>query len=123
VGRHPIPPHRVLGHSDVAPGRKLDPGERFPWQRLAAAGVGHFVEPAPIVEGAFLQRGDAGKQVDALQALLALYGYGINVTGEYDQRTHDVISAFQRHFRPAHVDGIADRSTNETLRRLLAALP
>ena len=123
VGRHPIPPHRVLGHSDVAPGRKLDPGERFPWARLAVAGIGHFVEPSPIADGAMLQRGDAGKQVEALQALLALYGYGIDVTGEFDQRTHDVVAAFQRHFRPARVDGIADGSTLDTLQRLLIALP
>jgi N-acetylmuramoyl-L-alanine amidase len=123
VRRHPIPPHRVLGHSDVAPGRKLDPGERFPWARLAAARIGHFVEPAPIVEAAPLRRGDIGKRVEGLQGLLALYGYGVEVTGEFDQRTHDVVAAFQRHFRPARIDGIADSSTIETLRRLLAALP
>ena len=81
VGRHPIPPHRVLAHSDVAPGRKLDPGERFPWARLAAAGVGHFVEPAPIADGRFFQKGDEGAPVEALQAMLALYGYGIEVSG------------------------------------------
>jgi N-acetylmuramoyl-L-alanine amidase len=123
LGRHPIPPHRVLGHSDVAPGRKLDPGERFPWARLKAAGIGHCVDPAPIADGPILQRGDTGKQVEALQALFALYGYGIDVTGEFDQRSHDVVAAFQRHFRSARVDGIADGSTIETLQRLLAALP
>ncbi|HEX9905517.1 MAG TPA: N-acetylmuramoyl-L-alanine amidase [Propylenella sp.] len=127
MGRHPIPPHRVLGHSDVAPGRKLDPGERFPWQRLAAAGIGHWVEPAEIGGGRFLQRGDAdsrsGGPVEALQSMLALYGYGVEITGGFDERTADVVAAFQRHFRPARVDGVADRSTIDTLRRLLAALP
>ena len=124
MGRHPIPPHRVLGHSDVAPGRKLDPGERFPWARLAAAGIGHFVEPAAIADGAALAaRAIRGEPVEALQALLALYGYGIEVTGEFDQRTEDVVAAFQRHFRPARVDGVADRSTIETLQKLLEALP
>ena len=127
VGRHPIPPHRVLGHSDVAPGRKLDPGERFPWRRLAAAGVGHWVEPAEIGGGRFLQRGDAdsrsGGPVEVLQSMLALYGYGVEITGGFDERTADVVAAFQRHFRPARVDGVADGSTIETLRRLLAALP
>ncbi len=122
-GRHTIKPHRVLGHSDVAPGRKLDPGERFPWARLAASGIGHFVEPAKIGGGRFFQRGDCGQPVEALQAMLALYGYGIDITGSFDQRTEAVIVAFQRHFRPARVDGIADRSTIETLHQLLAALP
>jgi N-acetylmuramoyl-L-alanine amidase len=123
VGRHPIPPHRVLAHSDVSPGRKLDPGERFPWSRLAAAGVGHFVEPAPIGDGRFFQKGDRGAPIEALQAMLALYGYGIEVTGDFDQRTEDVVAAFQRHFRQSRVDGIADRSTVETLKTLLEALP
>jgi N-acetylmuramoyl-L-alanine amidase len=123
VERHPIAPHHVLGHSDVAPGRKLDPGERFPWARLAAEGIGHFVEPSPIVVGEVLRRGDAGAQVEALQALFALYGYGIEVSGAYDQRTEDVVAAFQRHFRPARIDAVADSSTLATLQRLLATLP
>ncbi len=123
VGRHPIPPHRVLAHSDVSPGRKLDPGERFPWGRLAAAGVGHFVEPAPIADGRFFQKGDDGAPIEALQAMLALYGYGIDISGAFDQRTEDVVAAFQRHFRQSRVDGVADRSTIETLKTLLDALP
>lgn len=123
VGRHPIKPHRVLGHSDVAPGRKLDPGERFPWALLAASGIGHFVEPQKIGGGRFFQRGDCGQPVEALQAMLALYGYGIDITGSFDLRTEAVVAAFQRHFRPAQVDGIADGSTIETLHNLLAALP
>lgn len=122
VGRHPIPAHRVLAHSDVAPGRKLDPGERFPWNRLAAAGLGHWVEPAEIAGGRFFQRGDRGQPVEALQGMLALYGYGIEITGAFDQRTEDVVAAFQRHFRPRRVDGVADRSTIETLHRLLTTL-
>lgn len=123
VGRHPIPPHRVLAHSDASPGRKLDPGERFPWGRLAAAGVGHFVEPAPIGDGRFFQKGDEGAPIEALQAMLALYGYGIEINGAFDQRTEDVVAAFQRHFRPERIDGVADRSTIETLKALLDALP
>jgi N-acetylmuramoyl-L-alanine amidase len=123
VARHPIPPHRVLGHSDVSPGRKLDPGEKFPWATLAAEGIGHFVKPAPIVENAGLRRCDEGAQVEALQALLSLYGYGVEINGKFDQRTEDVVAAFQRHFRPARVDGTADGATITTLQRLLAALP
>jgi N-acetylmuramoyl-L-alanine amidase len=123
VARNAIPAHRVLAHSDVAPGRKLDPGERFPWPRFAAEGIGHWVEPAPLGGGRFFARGDAGQPVEALQAMLALYGYGIDVSGQFDARTEAVIAAFQRHFRPAQVDGIADRSTIETLHALLTALP
>jgi N-acetylmuramoyl-L-alanine amidase len=123
VGRHSIPSNRVLGHSDVAPDRKRDPGERFPWAILADAGIGHLVEPAPLADGPSLKRGNAGAAVDGLQALLALYGYGIDVSGTFDQRTEDVVAAFQRHFRAARVNGIADGSTLATLQRLLAALP
>jgi N-acetylmuramoyl-L-alanine amidase len=123
LSRQAIPPRRVLAHSDTAPGRKTDPGERFPWGRLAAAGVGHWVEPEPIRDGARLAEGDEGEAVLALQALLSLYGYGLDVTGCYDARTAAVVTAFQRHFRPARVDGIADPSTRLTLRRLIAALP
>jgi len=123
LARHRIQPHRVLGHSDVAPGRKIDPGERFPWERLAAEGIGHFVEPAPAGGEPAFCFGDRGASIEALQALLSLYGYGIDVTGEFDQRTQDVVAAFQRHFRPQLVDGQADRSTLDTLQRLLAALP
>lgn len=118
-----IPPERVLGHSDVAPERKDDPGEVFPWARLAAEGVGHFVPPVPLRDGRFLARGDAGQPVEALQAMLGLYGYDQPVTGMFDARTHAVVTAFQRHFRPARVDGVADASTITTLRDLIAALP
>jgi N-acetylmuramoyl-L-alanine amidase len=125
VGRHPIPAHRVLAHSDVAPGRKLDPGERFPWARLAEAGVGHWVEPAGIgsAGGDALAPGANGTHVEGLQQMLALYGYGIEVTAEFGRQTEDVVAAFQRHFRPQRVDGVADRSTVEALRRLIEALP
>lgn len=117
--RHSILPERVLAHSDVAPGRKIDPGEKFPWRHLAKAGIGQFVEAAPIREGPAIRRDDFGAGVEELQSMLALYGYGVEITGVFDQQTHDVVEAFQRHFRPRRVDGIADRSTLLTLRRLL----
>ncbi|SMC59465.1 N-acetylmuramoyl-L-alanine amidase [Rhizobium sp. RU36D] len=118
-----IAPERVLAHSDVAPVRKVDPGEKFPWAKLHAAGVGHLVEPLPVQGGRFFQRGDVGQPVEALQSMLSLYGYGIEVTGEYDDRTEGVVAAFQRHFRTERVDGIADMSTIGTLHRLLSSLP
>lgn len=121
--RHHIAPQRVLAHSDVAPGRKSDPGERFPWDVLATQGIGHFIEPAPIQGGRFLAPGDAGQPVEALQSMLSLYGYGLEINSLFDEQTRAVVEAFQRHFRRVRVDGIADRSTIETLHRLLAALP
>src|SRR5215470_3459215 len=97
---------RVVAHSDVAPSRKQDPGEKFPWARLHAAGVGHWVEAAPLGEPRGLALGDSGAAVAELQAPLVKYGYGIPSIGRYDQAMHDVVAAFQRHFRPARVDGI-----------------
>ena len=121
IARHTVRADHVLAHSDIAPARKQDPGEKFPWARLAAAGVGLWVEPAPIVEGAVLARGAEGGRVNALQTALAQYGYGVTATGRYDAATETVVTAFQRHFRPARVDGIADASTLATLRHLLTA--
>jgi N-acetylmuramoyl-L-alanine amidase len=114
---------RVIAHSDMAPLRKKDPGEKFPWQRFAASGVGHFVPPRPIADGRFFQRGEEGQPIEALQAMLALYGYDLPITGVFDPLTEAVVTAFQRHFRPDRVDGIADRSTIETLRDLIRARP
>jgi N-acetylmuramoyl-L-alanine amidase len=121
--RHAIAPERILGHSDIAPGRKIDPGEIFPWPRLHEAGIGHWVAPAPIRPGPVYAPGAVGPPVAALQAMLAAYGYGVNPGGVYDETTRDVVAAFQRHFRPALVDGIADVSTVETLRALIKSLP
>ena len=103
LSRHPIPPRHVLGHSDVAPGRKTDPGELFDWPRLARAGIG-------------LWPGDGGETGDPAagdgEQLLAQFGYGIGETVEI--RTA-AIEAFQRHFRPSRIDGVMDRETHGRL--------
>jgi N-acetylmuramoyl-L-alanine amidase len=117
--RNAILPRHVLAHSDVAPGRKVDPGEKFDWALLHAHGVGHWVEPEPLAGGSFLQLGDSGDPVLALQAMLKRFGYAIDVNGQFDQRTKIVVEAFQRHFRQSRVDGIADQSTVATLHRLM----
>ena len=122
VARWSIAPWRVLAHSDVAPLRKRDPGEAFPWARLAAAGVGLWVEPAAVEDGPTLRPGDRGDEVARLQRRLAEYGYGIAASGDYDAATQEIVAAFQRHFRPARVDGIADVSTMRTLKMLSAKL-
>ncbi len=123
IQRWSIQPGNVLAHSDVAPLRKEDPGELFPWERLAQAGVGHWVRPAPISGGRFLSPGESGPPVEALQAMLALYGYGVDMSGDYDAATEAAVRAFQRHFRPELVDGVADASTITTLRDLIASRP
>jgi N-acetylmuramoyl-L-alanine amidase len=118
--RHAIVSERILAHSDIAPGRKIDPGEYFPWDALAAAGVGLYVEPHPLGNDVSLARGAAGTKIEEIQSMLASYGYDTGVGGRYDAKTEHAVAAFQRHFRPARVDGKADLSTIETLRSLLA---
>ena len=121
LGRHAIPAHRVLAHSDVAPGRKRDPGEKFDWERLARAGIGLWVPPAPLAGDIGLGPGDEGESVTALQRALLDFGYGVEVTSTYGTGLEKAVEAFQRHFRPARIDGRADASTRDTLDRLLIA--
>ena len=117
--RWQVRPERVLAHSDVAPSRKRDPGEKFPWRTLHRSGIGHWVEPAPIVAGQEFAVGASGNAILNVQQAMRDYGYGVPLDGDFDERTRDVVIAFQRHFRPERVDGTADASTLITLRRLL----
>ena len=119
VARRKIALQRVLAHSDVAPSRKCDPGEKFDWARLARAGVGLWVEPAPGEAGDILGPGDSGPAVAALQHNLARFGYALTVSGVFDQTTEEAVTAFQRHFRQVKVDGRADVATIEALQALL----
>jgi N-acetylmuramoyl-L-alanine amidase len=108
LARHPIPPLRVLGHADVAPARKSDPGELFDWRRLAAAGIGEWPRPAK-----------GPSDLVSLQRALARFGYEVAPSGNMDEATRAALNAFQRHFRPARVDGIADEETRALLYGLL----
>ena len=119
--RHAIPRANVLAHSDIAPTRKTDPGELFPWSQLAAVGAGLWVPAAPLQPGPSFGPGEEGPPIQAIQALFAMLGYGIQVTGVYDALTEAVVTAFQRHWRQDLVSGIADASTLKTLRDLLAS--
>jgi N-acetylmuramoyl-L-alanine amidase len=122
--RGPISSDRILAHSDVAPARKQDPGEKFPWWLLSESGIGHWVRPAPLdLDGKSIKPGDSGDPVMRLQRILRSYGYGIDENGNYDDAMRDVVVAFQRHFRPARVDGVADPSTLLTLRALMETRP
>ncbi|MDO1559741.1 N-acetylmuramoyl-L-alanine amidase [Brevundimonas sp. 2R-24] len=120
--RWTVPDWRIIGHSDLAPTRKEDPGELFPWKDLARAGHGLWFEPAPeriAALGPPLKPGDEGLGVHVLQSGLRRLGYGIEITGRYDELTAAVVTAFQRHWRQASVDGVADGETRARLVGLL----
>lgn len=113
LSRWPIPQNRIVAHSDIAPDRKEDPGELFPWKRFAEVGIGLWPAPARpepwMMHGAAM--GDAGVTVERLQADLAAIGYKIAVTGVFTEETAAVLRAFQRRWRPVRVDGEGDVET------------
>ncbi len=111
LSRYPIPARHVLGHSDVAPGRKTDPGELFDWPRLARAGIGLWPEAGEDLNGA----GPGDSAAGDGEELLVRFGYGIGATVETRRAA---VEAFQRHFNPSRIDGVMDRETH----RLLVAL-
>lgn len=120
--RWTIPDARIIAHSDLSPERKQDPGERFPWKRLAAAGHGLWFEPARdriAALGPPLKVGDEGLGVIVLRSGLNRLGYGLSQGGSYDEPTRLTVEAFQRHWRQARVDGIADGETRATLMGVL----
>lgn len=109
--RHDIAPWRVVGHSDVAPERKLDPGEHFPWRRLEAAGAalsrGAPRAAEPGGREALWRHGDAGARVKRLQRRLEALGYGLADSGGYDKRTEAAVAAFQRRWAEGEENGSA----------------
>jgi N-acetylmuramoyl-L-alanine amidase len=111
MARRAVSPQNILGHSDIAPARKIDPGEHFPWAGLAAAGVGLWPHRRDEDMRILFEPGDRDRGVAILQSGLAQIGYGARVTGEYDAPTQEIISALQRRFRPARIDGIVDIET------------
>ncbi len=122
IARHKIPQSRIVGHSDIAPLRKEDPGEHFPWHVLAEAGIGLWPELAEKVRpleliGRGLGLGDKGASVQRLQDMLTRIGYGLPTGGTYEAQTEAAVRAFQRHWLPERLTGQADL---ETLRRIIA---
>lgn len=118
--RWQIDDSRILGHSDIAPGRKFDPGELFPWQRLAEAGHGVWAE-AGTAPGEPLSEGAEGVGVFALQAGLTRLGYDSAPTGVFDAKTREIVAAFQQHWVQSRFDGVADGQTRATLMAVLRA--
>ncbi|HEX2591042.1 MAG TPA: N-acetylmuramoyl-L-alanine amidase [Rhizomicrobium sp.] len=119
LSRHAIPPHRVVGHSDVAPARKEDPGEFFPWELLSNNGIGAWPSPPPRGEVGTAQPDRVGAEADDVAAALKRYGYG--VAPDMDVPIAKVITAFQRHFRPTNIAGVWDDECATILAALIAA--
>ena len=113
IARHPIEPCHILGHSDVAPDRKCDPGELLDWARLSACGIGLWLSQK---NASHISKIDNASQ---FQRKLADFGYNIDITGHQDQQTVAVIQAFQRHFRPTLINGIMDAECTLLLDNLL----
>ncbi len=122
LSRYDIIAANVVGHSDVSPLRKQDPGELFDWARLARNGIGVWPqatgEPGPEVPA--LGIGASGPEVRKLQENLFDFGYGLWIDGHYGEESEAIVRAFQRHFRQARVDGVADGATRAILEHLLA---
>lgn len=110
VKRHDLPLDSIIGHSDVAPQRKVDPGPLFPWQRLAEAGLIRWPDAAQVAS----RRGEFERALpDALwfQQQLAKVGFSLAFSGQFDEQTRNVLAAFQMKYRPARYDGLADAET------------
>ncbi|MEL6374165.1 MAG: N-acetylmuramoyl-L-alanine amidase [Pseudomonadota bacterium] len=122
ITRQDIAASLVLAHADIAPDRKPDPGERFDWARLARAGIGHWVTPgSPTHEEGMWTEGADAPALLALKAQFVAYGYAVSPGSIFDRAFAEVVTAFQRHFRPARTDGRLDQGTIDTLTRLLDA--
>ena len=117
VARHRITPERILGHSDIAPQRKIDPGPAFPWRRLADAGLIRWPDPAQVavLQGHY---GTALPEPAWFQQALARIGYPVPDHGLLDRATRNVIAAFQMKYRPARCDGAPDAETAALLQVL-----
>lgn len=119
VARHQIKPERVVAHSDIAPQRKVDPGPRFPWKRLAELGLVPWPDPARVAV-----RRQAHEQqlpeVAWFQAALARHGFEVERHGRLDDPTRNVIRAFQMKYRPERFDGTPDAETAALLEVLNA---
>jgi N-acetylmuramoyl-L-alanine amidase len=107
VKRNNIDPRHIIGHSDIAPLRKLDPGPLFPWKRLADEGLGLWPDAQAVAQRQSLMM-DNLPSVTWFQQQLTQLGYGTPQTGELDVATRHVLAAFQMHYRPERFDGQPD---------------
>lgn len=110
VKRHNIEPNHILGHADIAPQRKQDPGPMFPWKQLADAGLIPWPDDAKVRELTALYAPQA-PEVLWFQKRLKAYGYAVPLTGELDKETRNVITTFQMKYRPVDISGNPDAQT------------
>lgn len=108
--RHQVKPERIIGHADIAPGRKQDPGPMFPWKQLADAGLIPWPD-GPMVMLKTLEQEVAPRDVGWLQERLARIGYNVPRSGQLDSPTQDVVSTFQMKYRPRDISGTPDAET------------
>ena len=121
VARHKIPPENILGHSDIAPQRKQDPGPLFPWAQLAAHGLVQWPDAARVALARPVY--EAGvPQAAWFQKRLAAFGYATPQTAQLDMQTRTVITAFQMKYRPSNIDGTPDAETASLLWALTPAV-
>lgn len=119
LARNPdIGPTQVVGHSDIAPTRKNDPGPRFPWYQLYQAGIGAWYD-SDTVDKYWQQFNLVKPSISLMQKALRGYGYDVHVTNQLDPQTLDTLSAFQMHFLPWHVSGNADARSAAVLFALM----
>ncbi|WP_095182298.1 N-acetylmuramoyl-L-alanine amidase [Pseudomonas sp. Irchel 3F6] len=109
--RNGISPRHIIGHSDIAPLRKLDPGPLFPWKRLADEGLGLWPNEQAVARQQAVFNSSPLPEPGWFQAQLARLGYDTPQTGELDVATRHVLAAFQMHYRPARFDGTPDAQT------------
>ncbi len=114
IKRYQIQATNIIGHSDIAPGRKLDPGPLFPWKKLYENGIGAWYD-----EKSLEIKPNAKIDLQKLQKNLRTFGYAINLTGKLDQQTRTVVQAFQMHFRPNNYSGNPDAETIAILENLI----
>ena len=120
VATHAIRPDRILGHSDIAPTRKNDPGPKFPWKRLADEGLIPWPDARAVGERKTVFELSL-PTIKWFQEKLVQHGFTLPATGELDKLTRDVISAFQQKYRPARYDGMPDAETAAMLEVLTSA--
>ncbi|AHV94106.1 N-acetylmuramoyl-L-alanine amidase [Bordetella holmesii] len=120
AGRHGIRPENIVGHSDIAPQRKLDPGPAFPWRALAQEGIGRWYNEDEAATQLLRLQSASLPDVAWFQTELARLGYDTPRHGKLDRATRNVLTAFQMHYRPTHYDGQPDAETAAIMKAMKA---
>lgn len=111
VSRHNIQPENIVGHSDVAPQRKVDPGPLFPWKQLAQSGLGRWYDEAGAANHLRRLEAEGTPDITWFQQQLLRLGYACPQSGQLDRTTTNSLAAFQMHYRPTRHDGLPDAET------------